>query len=414
MRKKNLSDSDNTNFFTTPDGRKIPGKWGYLTNSKTGNDFKVFEPKDPLSSIRFNGIMDWGMGDLLPCRLGCDRLVRYKTMIFSDGYCFQYPVNPETSIDPDGEMSIEVQDFPNQQPDTPELMHICHFDSKEFNPALNDVAFSLLGTHFEDEFRYPNILEQITDLLKNLNSNSSKQSDLSHFKSYLNAYPTLCARDSYSDEAEKDLLILPLLTLIEYYSAKKSFRDAIILYSLQSNVFEKMFNTIPDLKSGNFQETWKEIGSILFDKKIKHNALESIASKEKIKTDEVNKRDVDELVDKIEIKFREYIRNKIPDWNKQYPEKLQKAQDLKKISQKSIFGKDSLDYLPYLSLNDLLWMSKIKFINHILYQRIKMIIEYRNEIKSHPPDEPSDPELLKIAKSSIALVMKDFEKLELR
>jgi len=429
-----LSDSDNTDFFTTPDGRKIPGKWGHLTNSKTGNDFKVFEPKDPLSSIKFN-VLDWGNADLLPCRLGCDKLVYYKFKILSDGYVLQYPVNPETGIDSDGEVYVEPVGIPNNLPDTSELMHICHFDSKEFNPALNDAAFSLLSTHFEDAFRYPNISEQIGDVLKKLSTKDPVLEKIGpktvipfipYFKTYLNAYPGLCIRDSYSDDAEEDLLVFPLLTLIEYYIEIESWSDAYRLHGLQQRVFAKFFNEKPELKPENYYQIMDRIRTELFDKKITYG---SDYSKDSQKEKEgIKKEYVDEKVTKTEFKLKNFIRKEFPNWDREIPyhqrdKKYQKtwgkiANEIKENQlKKSSFAKERADDLDWLSFGDALAISKFYDSNPHLYKILEEILHYRNSSKKGHPyetDGPADQRELGWVDYKCDECEKEFTKLELR
>ena len=55
---------------------------------------------DPTSA---NGFLmtDWAMLDVLPCRLNCNKLIRYHHIKLSDGYWLHFPVNPQIEKDPE-------------------------------------------------------------------------------------------------------------------------------------------------------------------------------------------------------------------------------------------------------------------------------------------------------------------------
>jgi hypothetical protein len=432
-----LSESDNTDFFTTPEGFRIPGKWKHdmMEDGTTSTAPARFTPDDPLSSLNFS-MESWAFADLLPCRLGCNHLVRYHHLVMSDGYDVQFPVNPETGFDDSGEPYIEDQEYEYRKAQSPlfinsfEQIHICHIDSIQYNNSLNEMAFGLLLVTYEAIWNYPDIDESLENIQKKITTpGKTFHPTFSKFdKSDFNAYPGLCIKDSYLDAKEGKSFGFPLLQLIELYIEKESWDDVVKLHSLQSKVFEKFFSARPDLKPENFQVTWNEIGSSLFNKKISDDYSKD-SHKEKSLSIESHKEDVDEKVTKMEFELKNYIRKKFPNWDREIPYSfIKRKKEYQKTwgtiankirenqMEKSSFAKERLDKLDWLSFGQALEISKFKTSNPHLHNIVNELVDYRNSgEKSHPyeTDTQTDPRLLQWVDYKCDQCKKEFGKLDL-
>tara|TARA_B100001123_G_C15199355_1_gene982690 strand:+ start:29 stop:1330 length:1302 start_codon:yes stop_codon:yes gene_type:complete len=393
---------------------------------------------DPTSANRFS-MMDWAMLDVLPCRLNCNKLIRYHHIELSDGYWLHFPVNPQIEKDPEfGDNILDDSHDPTAHSliPEPELMHFCQFDMpkdtarimKKNARIMNGIAFAELTRHFEAEWtylHYQEIIENYLEKIRNPKENYEEEErwEITH-KSSFDRYPGLIVLDAVPnmeiEEGEleakeylnRDLngISFPILTLMNYYIIKKSWEDVLKLFHLQEKIFQRFFDEYPESKKETFSSTWEKIRFEIYDRLAKQREKPKLGTVPKhihgkriqTESNEYEKARVNELVDKIEFKLKNYIRNKIPNWesmipfnekNKPIDKEKQKTwgkiadETRTKEMKRNQYAKERKDLLDWLSFGQALSISRsdITIEDSGLVPRLSNLVDYRNsDEKGHP------------------------------
>lgn len=360
-----------------------------------------------------------------PCKIGCNENIIYHFLQLSDGFHLFYPVN--VPLKDDGSIDIDYQQeiYPADKLPWKGTVHVCQLDSKEINYTKLGIAQDELQKLNEGYWNYPSPnehIEKMYDYIKESISDTVGESmyqpsDYSYFKSILNFSPCLWISDKlnqhhlppFSPIEKDDWELLPIFTLMDLYIGKKLWFDVLQLWNLQDLVFRRINEVYPDKINDENKHKWNEIQFDivqLIQKNNKTDKLQNDLSNEKIL--------VNEKIEQVIFRLRNYIRQKFPDWGRKYPNKLQVANDTREFSMKNPLFKERKDELDWLEFGDLLYISHIYEQYKPLHERINFIKNYRNSGDGAHPYETNtkNPTYATFIFDLGNECLKDFDKLE--